>query len=742
MPMSWKEQDINIKVRNLCICVMLGASLTAQKESNKVVQAYRLADNSSLILDGRIDEPEWFNVAFIDDFKMQVPVEGGNPSEKTEIRVAYDQHNLYLAVQCWDSNVGGIKYFQKKRDSELDTDDRFMWILDTFNDGRNAYFFAINPGGVFTDGLLSTGQGTSVNFDWDGIWSVWTQVHANGWSAEIRIPFRTLNFSQDKTGWGINFQRTIRRKNEELVWSGFLRSQGLRRPQNAGTLTGLTDVSQGIGLETIPYLAGRRLSARSEDNLVTDYQGDFGFDVNYSITPGLKVSFTYNTDFAETEVDTRQINLTRFPLFFPEKRDFFLEGSSIYSFAPASGVIPYFSRQIGLKDGRSIPIGFGSRIIGRMGNYDIAIQHVRTNELESIAPEDFGVFRLRRNFGRENRIGFIYTFRSTDDGEDQPFTPNDRHTLGADLELNTSRFLGNQILQFQAFFVYHNASSPAHNSTMWDRTTRGVRINFPNQPWSGHASYREFGTAFDPAVGFHPRVGFRRFQPSLGFNPLFEKSPIIRDIDVGLRFEHLMDMDWTLLTQEIRFELFEVTFESSESIEFSISREYERLTEDFDILRDNTIVIPTDEYVNWGISLELQSAPFRPVSGRIDLDLGGFWSGSRKQIGVSVTGRPVNGINLTATFVRNDVELDEGSFSTDILRLNASFDLTPFVSFSSFIQYDNLSKSIGMNNRFRWILQPGNEIFLVYNQDWENYLDRFRTLNNAVTMKAVYTHRF
>ena len=724
------------------LALFVSTSICAQSDQQKEIKAHQLSGSNDLRLDGKLDEAVWSRIEVIKDFVMQVPVEGGSPTERSEIRIAYDENNLYIAIQFYDKESEEIKAFQKKRDVSLKTDDQFQWILDTYLDGRNAYYFAINPAGAIGDGLLTIGQGSSLNLNWDGIWRAWTHIHAEGWSAEIRIPFRTLNFDPNNDTWGINFQRTIRRKNEEILWSGHLRSQGLLRPQNAGILSGLNGITQGIGLEAVPYAAARRTFISGENGGETSYEGDAGFDVNYNITPGLKASVTYNTDFAEAEVDSRRINLTRFPLLFPEKRDFFLEGSSIYSFAPTSGIRPYFSRTIGLKNGQVIPITLGARILGRVGQYDVALQHVRTGTNLDIRPEHFSVARIKRNIGKESRIGFVYTRRTTQDGDLLSEPVQDRHTFGADLELNTSKFLGDKNFQFQAFFVFHNPDSPLNSSKFWDRTTRGIRVNFPNRPWSGFASYREFGIDFQPAVGFHSRVGFRRFQPSLRFNPFFEKSKIIRDIRFELRFEHLMDLDWQLLTQEIRLGLFDLTFESSERISVQIMREFERLTGDFDILRDGSIIIPPEDYVTWGVSGEFETASFRAISASIEIESGGFWSGNQSEVAGSITIRPVPGINFTGTYVYTDVDLVQGAFTTDLMRFNASFDLTPFLSFSSFIQWDNLSDQLGINNRFQWIITPGRDLFFVYNHNWEDRFDRFRTLNSTVTMKATYTHRF
>ena len=489
-------------------------------------------------LDGRLDDTFWSDITGISDFLVQEPVEGGEPTEKTTIKIAYDENYLYIGAIFYDSEPDGIKAFKMRKDAPLNTDDRFMWILDTYLDGRNAYFFEINPRGLMGDGLLTIGQGRSLNKDWDGIWRPWTYIGDFGWSAEIRIPFHTLNFDPKTSTWGINFQRTIRRKNEEILWSGHKRNQGIYRPQDAGRLTGLNNISQGLGLELVGYGKAEALKVQNESE--GDYNNsqslDGGLDVNYNITPGLKASLTVNTDFAETEVDDRQINLTRFPIRFPEKRDFFLEGANIFRFAPSSGVYPYFSRKIGLRSGNPIPILYGGRVIGKIGKVEVAAQQVKTRETDNFSSEEFSVIRLKQNFLKESSIGVLYTRRHTNKGKQ--FVPplQDRNTLGIDLTLNTSTFLKNQNLQFQAFAVIHNPELPGEiNNNIWDRSARGLRFNFPNDPWSGSLSYREFGVSYDPAVGFSRRNSFRRVEPRIRFSPILEKSSTIRELKWEVR---------------------------------------------------------------------------------------------------------------------------------------------------------------------------------------------------------------
>ena len=698
-----------------------------------------------ITLDGKLDESFWSNITGIEDFLMQEPIEGGEPSEKTVIKVAYDEKFLYIGAVLYDSNPDGIKSFKMRKDSPLNTDDRFMLILDTYLDGRNAYFFEINPKGLMGDGLLTIGQGLSLNKNWDGIWRPWTHIGDFGWSTEIRIPFHTLNFDPKTSTWGINFQRTVRRKNEEILWSGHKRNQGLFRPQNAGILTGLNGISQGLGLEIVGY--GKTEASKVQNETGNGYNNnagvDGGVDINYNITPGLKASMTINTDFAETEVDDRQINLTRFPIRFPEKRDFFLEGANIYQFAPRSGVYPYFSRKIGLQSGNPVPILFGGRIIGKIGKIEVAAQQVKTRETSSLNSEDFSVIRLKQNFWKESSVGVLYTRRHTSKGNEiNPPLP-DRNTLGVDLTLNTSTFLKNQNLQFQAFAIFHNPNTLNEiNNSIWDRSARGIRINFPNDPWSGSLSYREFGNWYDPAVGFSRRNSFRRVEPRIRFSPLIEKSSVIRELQWEISFENLMSLDWKRLTQNIRLTPLSIRFESGDEISYQIIKNFESLENDFNILGDNSIIIPTGDYSNWKHQIEFETANHRKIVYEIELNAEGFWSGNRTEYQNTLTLRPFSGMNLSLGYIHSNVKLNEGNFKTNLIRFLGDFDLSPFISFSSNIQYDDISKRIGMNNRFKYTITPGSDIYFVYNHNWVDDSGKYKTSSILGTSKITYTHRF
>jgi len=713
------------------------------------MHAHRLAEGS-IVLDGRLHESAWSAAPVASDFTQQEPVEGGTPSRRTEIRVVYTETHLYIGAVLHYDDPQNISVNKRQRDASLNSDDRLMWTLDTYNDGRNAYFFETNPEGLRGDGLLTSGQGFNLNKSWDGIWDVETHRGSFGWSAEIRIPFRTLQFDPGRSTWGINIQRTLRVRNEEILWTGYRRNQGIFRPRFGGELRGLTGISKGLGLEVTPYGLAKANRTWTASGVDTDPTFDAGGEVNYSMTPTLQSALTVNTDFAEVEVDRRRVNLTRFPLFFPEKRDFFLESSNVFEFAPRSNQNPFFSRRIGLVGGETVPILAGARLNGRVGDYSVGFFQVRTRETSGIPAdsltlpaEDFTAGRVVRNLGSESQVGVIYTRRATHADEGAFFDRfQTRHTFGADLELGTSRLFGDKNFQFQAFFVGHNAPLQADTSSVGHRSTRGLRLNYPNDPWTGHVSYREFGNAYDPAVGFIARRGFRRLQPSIGYEPFLENHPWIRSLEFGSRFEYLTDLALTPLTVQIGVQPFGLNLDSGDSFEVNIDRRFERLNRAFDILGDGSIVLPAQTYTTYTGSAEFGTADFRPLSADVEVAYGGFWSGTRTELETGLTARPATGLRLSADWEFTDANLDQGRFDTHVVRFNGTFSPTPDLSVSTRIQFDNLSDRLGLFARLRWITQPGSDLFLVITRNWRYTDNRFSPVNSEIASKLTYSVRF
>lgn len=714
------------------------------------VEAVAIPADFAIEIDGRLDDEAWALASPITEFRQQDPIEGGAPTEPTEIRLLYDAEALYIGAVLHDSNPDGILAHQLQRDAGLGTDDRFMWILDTFQDGRTGYFFETNPAGLLGDGLIGGGGG--INKSWDGIWEIRTGLLEDGWTAEIRIPFSTLNFDPARDAWGINFQRTIRRRNEEILWSGWRRNESLFRPAHAGTMTGLDGLSQGLGVEVKPYFAasGGEAVAAGEP-----WEGDakMGVDVTYSVTPSLRAALTVNTDFAEVEVDQRRVNLTRFPLRFPEQRDFFLEGSGVFSFNWAD---PFFSRRIGLVSGQEVPIRYGARLGGQAGPYELGFYQVRTGEASPDVPgaepalpsEDFTVARVRRGLFAQSQVGAIFTRRATA-ADPAGMTPPDRHTVGMDADFYTSTWLGRYNAQIEGFVVYHTDPLDGGDLISEERRARGVRINFPNDLIRFHHSFRDFGDGWDPAVGFAQRRGFRRHQPTLTIAPRPARWESIRQIQVEFYLEYLTDLDNRLLTRNVDFTPLQIEFESGDRLGLNGGRGFERLDRAFTIhgSGDDAIVVQPGDYDAWKASVNLQTAGRRMLSGRTNVEWSDFWSGRRTALNLTGTVRPSRGISVSADYERNEVRLDEGDFDTNLFRLSGSWNLNPLASFTGNIQYDDVSRVVGLFARMRWIVRPGSDVFLVWTHNWQDQIlpgghRGFDTLSRGGALKVNYSYRF
>ncbi|ALO45776.1 carbohydrate binding family 9 domain-containing protein [Pseudohongiella spirulinae] len=742
----------------IVLLLILGASSGYAQENvipvpgRPTIEAYRMPVGMDIRLDGLLDEEVWAMAVPITEFRQQEPVEGGQPSERTEIRIVYDDDALYIGAMLYDSDPDGILAYQLQRDAGLGTDDRFMWIISTFDDNRTGYFFETNPVGLLGDGLIEGGGG--FNKRWNGLWNIRTAIRSDGWSAEIRIPFSTLNFDPALTAWGINFQRTIRRHNEEILWNGWRRVEGLFRPIHTGLLTGLEGISQGRGIELKPFI-NASTNRGPAAGAAKGNEAKAGIDITYSLTPSLRGALTINTDFAEVEVDSRQVNLTRFPLRFPEQREFFLEGSGVFSFNWAD---PFFSRRIGLVDGQEVPIDFGGRLGGQVGDYELGVYQVRTGETTldngdgTVRPwgaEDFTVARVKRRLFRQSHVGMIYTRRASDGLMGNELLP-DRHTVGADFNFFTSQFLGRQLnAQVEGFMVHHTDPVNGGDLTGSERRSRGIRWSLPNDLIRVHSSHREFGEEWNPAVGFVERRGFRRHQPTLTIAPRPSNWSLVRQTEHQIFFEYLTDLDDRLLTRNLNIKPLQLNFESGDRFSIEFGQNFERLDRAFTVYNrdDEVIRIQPGDYDSDNWSANISTAGRRMLSGSVNFERSEFWGGDRDRLDVSGTIRPRVGISVSANYQRNEVSLPQGEFDTNLVRLSWAWNFNPWVALTGNVQYDDLSEVVGVYARLRWIIQPGNDVFLVWSNNWLYEDDplndrRFTRLTSGGALKVNYTFRF
>ena len=702
------------------------------------VRAVRLPPGESIRVDGVLDEPVWGRALPATDFTQQDPFFGERATERTEVQFAFSESTLYMAVICYDSEPDQLMGNTMQRDAFLSADDRFMWTLDPYGNGLSGYFFEMNPSGAMGDSLITASEATGGGGGgdnnaraWDGIWYAQVEKSDIGWTIEIEIPFRTLNFDPTAPAWGVNFQRTVRRKSEESLWTAFARNQGLRRMSSAGQLEGISKVNQGIGLDVQPFVSAKQIAAPGR-NIPSDYEMDGGVDLIYSITPQLKVNFTVNTDFAETEMDQQLVNLTRFPLFFPERRTFFLEGITFFNFAREQGnaITPFFSRRIGLKDGQQQPIDYGVTLTGQSGANDIGFLEVRTRENEDFVGEDFTVFRGRRRFLEQSYAGVLYTRRA----ERETAVP-DRQTVGLDFQLATSRFRGSEILNFSGYYLWTTASEGESSGV-----ARGLRVEYPNDLWDIRMAYREIHAGYDPGVGFFDRRNIRRYNPDLRFQPR-PKSPLVRQFRFRVDPEWWTDLDNQLVTRIITLGA-AVDFQSEDRVDFTMLPTYERLERDFEI--SDRVVLPAGgEYRFTRYQVQAETANRRLLSAMMTYEDGTFFSGTRRDFALNLGVRPQPGVLINFENEWNRVEFPEGAFSTRIHRLNVNTQFSPWVFVINNIQYDSVSRVLGWQARFRWILRPGNDLFFVYAQNWRDDPVAGRvTLDRSTAAKLSYTHRF
>jgi hypothetical protein len=689
-------------------------------------------------IDGYLNDDVWKQAIPLTDFKMVEPNPNSEPTEKTELRVLYDQNNLYIGVYCYDREIAKISANSMAHDDMADDEhgrnnDVVKILLDPFQDKRNAYVFFVNPRGARSEGL-AFGEHFSLN--WDGVWDAKSRILNNGWSAEIKIPLKTISFNPKLTAWGLNVERSIPRKMETIRLSGTNRDNFFFNPTEAASLEGIQNLKQGLGITFRPY---GKADAHKDYELGTDKgtQADGGFDIYKNFTPNFVGAFSYNTDFAETEVDERRINLTRFPLFFPEKRTFFLEGSEIFNFGTSTGMeetfVPFFSRTIGLYKGRQVPVSFGTKFYGKLGSSNLSILDVKTKPFLTLPGENFIAARVYQNILSESKVGFLFT-----DGN--PSGKGRNSLFGLDFNYVTSKFQGDKNFSAGGWLAYN-----------WNKIKRGkhqgygFRIDYPNDLWDASLTYNYFGDSLNPGLGFLARNNIQYFRTGLSFQPRPEKGllgSLVRQFFFEFETEFYWDLSGRLETRQIFTSPLNLMTQSGEHIEFNVIPNRDVLPYDFEVARN--VVIPASLYNFTNYRFEFNSASYRPIQFDLGYRFGGFYSGHYQDVemGLGLKYKGYVTLTLNSNFVRGD--LPQGKFNENVYKLKADFYFSPNLCLMNYIQYDDVSRQLGVNIRFRWQVAPGNEIYFVYTKNWEKTWDpvsRFIPLEEWGVFKIQLTIR-
>jgi hypothetical protein len=719
----------------LLACCFCCAQARAQVRTGKAAPA-----GERIRIDGRLDEAAWQRGVPIGPLTQVEPKEGEAPTEATEVRVLHDAEAIYFGILCSDRTPKGIVATQLTRDAELDVDDYVALVLDPFFDHRNGFFFVVNPVGARADGQISN-NAQDTSFDWDGIWNAAARKTEQGWTVEISIPYKTLRFKPGQTTWGLNVERQIKRRNERDRWSGARRDIWISNLAEAGQLQELPVVRQGLGLDIRPYGLVRRDPydpARVDKNA---WVLEGGLDVSKNLTPNLNASLTANTDFAETEVDSRQVNLTRFSLFYPEKRPFFLEGSGVFETAGNSiqhpDLLPFFSRRIGLYQGQEVPILFGGKITGRQSHFNVGLLDVQTGHAD-IRNEDGGSFRLAgqnllagrvsRDIFQQSYVGAIFTHGN-------PSGEGENSLIGADARFATSKFRGDKNLSLDVFLM-RTSDQATHTSDY----AAGFWLDYPNDLWDLRVQGKQIGDNFRPALGFVPRRGMRKASGGAEFQPRPEKWGI-RQLGFSLDGEVIANLNNIVENWSVSFSPVNIEMDSGDQLQFSLTPEFERLPESFEI--SEGIVIPLGSY-RWNrYEIEVETASKRFWVLQSNLGWGSFYNGTRRQIQMGITLKPSTHFSIGLEGERNDISLQQGDFYTQLVSLRGDFNFSPNISWANLVQYDNESRIFGFQSRFRWILKPGNDLFLVLNRGWYRTLDHnYLSTFDRGTVKLAYTFRF
>ncbi|RBP38670.1 carbohydrate binding protein with CBM9 domain [Roseimicrobium gellanilyticum] len=679
-------------------------------------------------LDGVLSDPCWEKAETVSAFTQVFPKEGAIPSEGTVVKFAHDGRYLYVAIRCHDREPDRITARDLQRDSfeeeSFPADDHVQVALDPFGRERDGFLFAVNPLGAMTDGRIEHGGSTAK--EWDGIWDARAQRDAEGWTAELRIPFSTLSFDPAKDSWGVNVQRVIRRKEEMIRWTQPSQSREGDWLDDIARIEGMSGLNQGLGIELKPYTVFRHLDEVDGEGS-TELRA--GFDANWLITPALTATLTVNTDFAEAEVDDRQINLTRFPLFFPEKRDFFLRDAPYFSFPYGTALMmPFFSRTIGRSaEGEPVDILVGAKFTGRAGPYTIGILDVQQDSHDGIDEKNLLVARVTRELAADHTLGAIIT-------HGDPYSNGDNTVLGLDYQWRTSTFMGDKNFDLQAWLIGSDTTD------MGTGTTFGGTFGYTNQPWYLYGIFAQIDGGFYPAMGYLARQGVREYYFVATYQWQINRGGL-RTFELEVLPIIITRLDGEIETADISLPGLEWGWDSGAELSVWLSLKEEQFFEPFEI--QPGVVVPVGDYKFQSVQMEYEGAPSRVIAPNMGMEIGEFLNGDIIAWNVGLEYRPSPYLHLGLSYAEQAVDLPQGEFTTRLASVNLNLAFSPRLSWNTLAQYDNESDSFGVNSRIRWTVRPGTDVYLVLNQGYVvEERNRLRRVGSEAALKAGVTWRF
>ncbi len=677
---------------------MAGAQTSAQAPT-----ARAQAITEDPVIDGRLSEPLWQTAPLISDFRQKEPREGEAASEATRVRVIYSKSHLYIGVELLDAEPSAIRASELRRDNPLENDDTFAVVLDTYHDHRNAFLFKINARGTRFDGLIRN-ESRFINSDWDEQWVAAARITETGWTAELAIPFKTLRFSGGaEQVWGLNFERTIKRKNEFAYWAGWDRNFGFFNVSQAGHLTGLRDIRQAERLRIRPYVVagGESLDAQPVP-VRTRAVKEIGLDdLKFAVTPNLTSDLAANPDFAQTEVDQQRVNLTRFTLFFPEKRQFFIEGADslrmgvgLLHFGPPPLELVY-TRTIGLSDGgEPIPVVAGGKLTGKVAGFDLGALDVQTDAFGARAGENYAIARVRKEVLGRSYIGAIATNREGGGVVNR--------VVGADARFVLRRY-------FNVMGLAARAGDSRARRAQW---ARQLGAEWRDDFIEAGANYLDVDPQFAAGIGFVRRRD-RMLGTRVSLKPRPHAPSRIRQFEITPSAVYFHDRGGALQTREAQVQ-FAASFQSGDRLEMEVQNSAERLVRPFRI--GPGVTLPVGLY-DWNEgTVTFRSFNGRKISGAITLNVGDFYNGDKRTIDLASDLRPNKNLSVNPTYTFNDVDLVQGSFHTHLFGLRSNVSFTTNLLTSAYVQYNSAGELAGLQLRLNYIFRTIDNIYLVYNE--------------------------
>ena len=695
------------------------------------------------VIDGRLTDPAWLEATPVTGFIQRELHEGAPITERTEVRILTDGQALYVGAWLYDSDPTGIVGGEKVRDGDISKSDYFGFVLDTYHDRQNGFVFTTTPAGIEYDAqVVNEGEGGGIqlpgqtrvmagslggfNLNWDGTWTVATSMDSAGWYAEFRIPFTTLRYGSGKLQtWGLNLVRSIRRKNEEAFWSFVPRQFSLMKISHAGTLSGISVPSQRIWTVTPYALTGVERNYAIDPS--AQGRGDVGGEIKYGVTPSLTLDLTYNTDFAQVEVDEQRTNLTRFPLFFPEKRPFFLENAGTFSAGTPQAVDLFFTRRIGIDTlGQPVPILGGGRLTGRVGDFTVGALQIFTDRATVQAATSYSVVRLQRELAARSHVGVIAVQRAATSH------PGDwNRVAGVDGRIGIR----------DAWTIDWWGAASATPGPDGDAKAYSARLSYETGSWSNLARIIQVGRDFDPEVGFlNRRGGYRFFETTVMWKKRYLNSKLFKDWHPHVGYRGYYGLDGYRQEDRIHIDITEWYLASGATVGPEVNIEHQGLQQPFAIARNVTLPVGSYDYTSMGF--DFGTNPSAPLSLLLRADVGGFYNGSRR--GGSVTLAARHGSSLSASLLTeyNDVRLDQGNFTRVLIAPRIAYFFTPRIMFQTLVQYSNQARAWTANARFGWLSTAGTGLFVVFNegQEADGFFQWTRPQARSLIVK--YTRQF